>query len=270
MSYTNIEQIKKHINFSVLPASVISDCPVILPGLDWVRLPGRNIVDGSAVVKVVCALSPQYTTATLGDEPASLSHSRLVPGSVVIASDNSLGMIYTENVDYTIDYQNGIIRRTAEGSIMAGKIVSVWYYYYTPYIEGEDYSINYTDGKIRRLSSGAIQSGQTVLIDFILAVGQPGDDIIEATVLEADAIIEKEIDSLGSFGADPTLQSGATFLAVSLLFRIIAAEELRLGDTGRQSASSWLALSESYRRDYEQLIKDFRPGTARMNPPTIS
>jgi hypothetical protein len=270
MSYTNIDQIKKHINFSALSAGTVADYPVVLPGLDWVRLPGRNIRNGSVLVKTVFGNLPQYARLETGEEPTSLPHNHLVPDSVVVASDNSLGTVFQENVDYAVDYVNGTIRRIAAGNIESGIEVSIWYHYYRPYVEGEDYSIDYSDGQIRRLSSGTIQAGQTVLIDFSLAVEQPGDDIIEAAIIEADAIIEKEIDSNGSFGADLTLQSGATFLAVSLLFRVIAAEELRLGETGRQSATAWLALADSYRRDYEQLIRNFRPGATGLKSPVIS
>jgi hypothetical protein len=39
---------------------------------------------------------------------------------------------------------------------------------------------------------------------------------------------------------------------------------------GRSDAAAWISLADSYRNDYQQLIKKFRPQSSRLNRPTHS
>jgi hypothetical protein len=57
-----------------------------------------------------------------------------------------------------------------------------------------------------------------------------------------------------------------------LVCRIAAANELKTSAAGGQATRSgaWLALAESYRRDFEEFVKNFRPPAARMNRPRRS
>lgn len=270
MSYTNLDLVKKHISLDEIPSGPKRDYPVVFVEQEWVNLTGRAIAENSVSVKAVCNYAPECEEKTLGDGLVSLANDRLVSGSVTIASDSSLGTIYRENVDYCVDCDNGTVRRLEEGEIAAGTEVTIWYYYYSVYAEGADYQLNYQDGMIRRLPTGDIQAGQTVLVDYTLSANQLNDEILSEAVSEANAVIERQIDPDRQFGADLTLQAAGTYLAVSLICRIAAASDLKFSAYGRQSAPAWLSLSESYRTDYEKLLKIFRPQAARLNRPTHS
>ncbi len=272
MSYTNIELVKKHISLSSEPIGRRNDYAVIFGSTEWVSLPGHAIVPGSVSVKVLAGFAPVMENAIFISDEITLAHKPLVNNSAAVAADSSLGIIYSENIDYSIDASGGIMRRLSEGNIAVGSTVIVWYYYYSLFEEGSDYAVNYAEGLIRRLANGQIQSGQTVLVDYELSSYQLGDDVIAAVVSEANAIIEKEIDLKQVFGADPALQTAATYLAMSILCRILGANESQSGAKSGSGSKSegWLLLSESYRFDYERQIKPFRPQMARMSGPTLS
>jgi hypothetical protein len=270
MSYTNLETVRKHINLDEIPGGEKSDYPVTFVDLEWVNLPGRGIVDNSVVVKAIKNYAPISETITLGDGVVSLSNSRLVANSLTVASDSSLGAIYKENIDFSVDNAEGTIIRLIDGEIISGSAVIVWYYYYSIYSEGIDYSINYQSGMIRRLPGGNIQPKQTVLVDYELTYNQLNDEYISEAVDEANAIIEKLIDPGRQFGADLTLQTAATCLAVSIVCRMAAISDLRFGDSGKQTASAWLSLAESYRDDYKDLLKAFRPQASGLSGPKLT
>lgn len=270
MSYTNVDLIKNHINFEDIPAGWKRNYSIVFAGTDWVVLPGFKVVSGSVTVKTIKNYNPETETIVLGSSAVSLAKSKLADGSVTVASDSSIGTIFKENVDYYIDYDNGVITRLNDGAIPDTTSLTVWYYYYDIYSEDTDYQVDYQNGKVKRNGNGDINDSQTVLVDYELSTGQVGNEALAEAVTEANAIIEKQVDPDGSFGADLTLQTAATYLAVSLVCRIAAINELKFNQLGRQNASSWLALSESYRDDYKKLLEIFRPETARLNKPTHS
>ena len=270
MSYTNIDIVKKYIGFGNLPGGWQKDYSVTFAGLEEINLPGHSIIKDTVVVKAIGSSEPTFEAIMLTDSEITLTHDHLVPNSVTTASDSSLGSVYVENVDYSIDYANGKIKRIDGGSIASGSNSALWYHFYIKYIEDTDYSVGHQIGTIKRLSGSAIQIGQIVLIDYQLQQSMLNDEIIIEAVNQANAIIENEIDSERIFGADLVLQAAATYLAVSLLCRVEASGCLRYTGTGSKDANSWLALADSYRLDFEKLIKSFRPGAARLNRPTFS
>jgi len=272
MSYTNIDLIRKHINLTSEPTGRRNSYPVVFDNSGWVSLPGHSIVTNSIKVKVVGCVVPVMETITFFSDEFSLQHKLLVDNSAALALDTSLGTIFSENLDFSIDAANGIIRRLSDGSISPGATVVIWYYYYSPYEEGADYAVNYSDGMIRRLANGRIQTGQTVFIDYELSSYQLGEEVMAAAVAEANAIVEREIDPKKIFGADASLQSAATYLAMSILCRIMGTNNL--GSSAKSASAArpegWLSLAENYRQDYVRLIKQFRPPTARASGPTLS
>ncbi len=270
MSYTNVELVRKYITFGDLPGGLQNNYPIIFAGLEDISLPGHGIIKDTVVVKAIGSAEPTYEAVTLGDSPISLANTQLVPNSVAVASDSSLGTIYTENADFAIDYTNGKITRIDGGEIGGGSKTALWYQYYTQYNEDADYSVSYQSGKITRLAGSAIQIGQMILIDYQLLQSFLNDEIIVEAVNQANAIVEGAIDTGQTFGADLVLQTAATYLAISLLCRIEAAGCLRYGGNGDRETRWWLSLGESYRVDFEQLIKKFHPGASRLNHPIRS
>jgi hypothetical protein len=270
MSYTNIQLVKRHVIFGNQPGGPRRDFPVDFSGSDIADLPGRSIAAGSVTVKSLQVNSPFRETIVPGTEPYSLVHDNIVPGSMAVASDNSGGTIFVENVDYSVNYPEGQLTVMGNGDIEPGTSLTSWYFYYTPYEENLDFSVDYQAGRIKRLAGGRISDGQSVLVDYRAAAVILGDDIIREVVSEANALIDSEIDRGRSFGADPTLQTAATCLAVSLLFRVVAGGELAQLDPSGKVAASWLTLAKSYREDYDRLIRSFHPTARRPSGPARS
>ena len=268
MSYTNIDLVRRHISFDESGTGLRRDQPVIFADQEWVNLPGRNLIKNSVVVKAVRNYSPVFEEAMIVNGTITLSNSRLLHDSVTAASDSSLGTIFRENIDYSVDIEKGVIKSIEVGALPANGKVAVWYYHYSIYIEGHDYSLDYTAGMIRRLTAGDIQPGQTVLVDYELSVSRIDDELINQAVSEANALIEKQVDPHRQFGADGALQAAATFLAVSLVCRMAAAGDLISTANGHQSAAAWLKIAESYRGDYEDYLKSFRSQIGRLSRPT--
>ena len=270
MSYTNTNLIKRHVRIDNAVAGAYEDYPVALSGLDWKTLPGRGIRSDSLVLKAVRSAVPTHEEIGFDDAEMSLSHSRLVRSSVAVASDSSLGTVYDENVDYCIDAGRGTLTRLSDGAIPQGGTVAVWYFYHVPYVEGTDYQVDYNAGRVRRLSGSAIQSEQSVLADFQSALTGEEDEIISSAVAEADAIIDSQIDSALRLSNDQTLQTATTFLAVSLVCRSAAGFVSDGTGSATQQTTAWLALAESYRRDYDALMKSLRKSVTRLKPPVRS
>jgi hypothetical protein len=268
MSYTNLEIVRKHINLDEIQGGLRSDVLITFADLDWINLPGRGIVENSVIIKAIKNYAPYSEEITLGDGVVSLSNDRLVTNSMTIAADSSLGIIYSENIDFSVDCTNGTVRRLSDGSIVSGSMVTVWYYYYSVYAEGIDYSVNSQSGMVRRLPGGDIQANQTIYLDYELSLNQLNDEFISEAVREANAIIEKQIDPNRQFGADLTLQMAATCLAMSLVCRMAAISDLRFGSSTKQTTSAWFNLAESYRDDYHNLLKVFRPQSTGLSGPT--
>ncbi len=270
MSYTNTDLVKSHIRLSAMSPSAIFDYPAKLTGTDWAELPGEVIKEASVVVKAITSTEPYYERITLADVPVILSGGPAVPMPVAVASDSSLGRIFEENVDYMIDYSGCTVSRISTGTITAGSALSVWYFRYQAYVENQDYQVDYLKGRVSRLSGSAINSGQQVLVDYELSPSGREDSIIEAAVGHANGIVEAQVDPGGKFGASPILQGAATFLAVSFVCRMAAAIDLGSGAATSQNAAAWLSLAESYRRDFDEMIKNFHPDAGRPKPPVLT
>ncbi|MFH2036806.1 MAG: hypothetical protein ABIJ45_10420 [Candidatus Zixiibacteriota bacterium] len=270
MSYTNKELANYHINFNNQLVDEQNNYEIVMSGTDWIDLPGVNLIDGSVIVKALRNSVPCSESIILGSTVLFLSKTNLVLDSVTVASDSSLGTIYTENVDYAIDYVNGTIVRLVGGSIAVNASLMIWYYFYTPYVENSDYQVIYQSGKIKRLVSGDVAENQTVYVDYQLTTSQVGEDAIVEAVAEANALIEKQVDPEGRFGADLTLQTAATYLAVSIVCRMLAIDNMKANSSSHNVAASWLSVAESYRKDFENMLKSFKPDASPMKYPTHS
>jgi hypothetical protein len=171
-----------------------------------------------------------------------------------------MNTIYQENVDYSVDYDNGIIKRVTTGSVPAGAAVTAWYLYYRIYQRDQDYKINYTTAQITREPSGAIEEGQWVLVDYSVEYGFLNDDVIANAITEAADKVAKYIDEQYGDSTDQTLVTAETYLAVAILCRIKAGEAASLSprnSTAKALAESWSVLANSYQMEAYRLLNRF-------------
>lgn len=270
MSYTNIDQVRYHLPSAGIIAERISDQKFTLSGEDYVPFFGGAVEDTSLLVKSVRNEALQRQTVTLAAEGNVLAAGPPVPGSVVVAFDSSLGVVYVENSDYSIDYATAKLTVKDDGELSIGQTVVVWIAVFTIYTSGVDYQVNFEKGEIRRLAGGGIAAGETVYLDYCPVYRSFSDEILKNAVTEANGTVEREVDSEGQFGADPALVSAATCRALAIICRVAAARELTLAPGSERKAQVWLQLAETYAAQSDKLLKSFRGPCAGPSAPVKS
>jgi hypothetical protein len=262
MAFTNIALVKKHMIENHLGGDLIENLSFQLSGDEYKKLPHANLKSGSEKVKGKESFSPTTEKISFeSDNTAYLSHSELIRDSVVVASDSSLGQIYTENVDYSVDFSLGKIVRIESGAIPDGKGVVVWYFFYRVYQRDQDYKIDYTEGEIKRLGSGVIEDGQWVILDYQMEFGSLGDEVVENAVTEAHERVLKFIDPSYHNSVDQGLVTAETYLAVSIVCNVKsnkAKSGISLsGNQANYLSLAWERLSDSYRKQAFLILSDF-------------
>jgi hypothetical protein len=274
MAYTNIELVRKHLQESVRSEGKIEDHRVILQGSDALLLPHAGLISGSEKVKGIDQLVPVSENIVLEDEPEFLDRSCLLPGSVVVAKDNSLTEIIRENIDFVVDYTAGTIRRITDGGVETGQSLVVWYCYFTVYTRNSDYLISYQNGELTRLQDGKIANGQIIWIDYEIESGVFADDVITNAIIEASAQMDSRIDLAAADDATPMLTIAETYLTVSILSQIRAIEIIQSSSLSASSrrglAAELREISNRYRQQYEDVIKPYLKTGSRLAGPTLS
>jgi len=261
MSFTNIDLVKKHIREHQLGTTNIENVSCQLLDETPFQLPHINLLPNSERVKGKEQNIPtQENISFSSSDTVSLAHQELIPDTVVVAKDSSLGQIYVENIDYSVDYDNGRLTRIPDGSIPQGAETVIWYLYFRIYTRDTDYSIDYNQGRITRIASGVIEDGQRVLADYTVGLGLVGDEVIANAVVEANDKILKIIDSSYSNSTDQSLVTAETYLAVSILCNIKALEVMTQnpGSAAKSLSLAWSNMSSVYRERAFDLLKKFR------------
>jgi hypothetical protein len=261
MSFTNIDLVKKHIREHYLGATNIENVSCHLLGVTPFQLPHINILLDSERVKGKEQNAPtQENISFSSSDTVFLSHQELIFDTVVVAKDSSLGEIYVENIDYSIDYHNGRIIRIEDGSIAQGSEAVIWYLWFRIYTKDADYYIDYSKGQITRIASGVIEDGQWVLVDYTVEYGLLSDEVIKNAIVEANDKILKVIDPSYSNSTDQSLVTAETYLAVSILCNIKALEVMTQnpGSTAKSVSLAWSNMSSVYRERAFDLLKKFR------------
>jgi len=270
MSYTTVERLRSYLTANYAIAERVVDLPVTPRDSQPVRFWGCALETTSLRVKSLQAPEPVRRPVTLTAEGNVLTTSPITRGSVVAASDSSLGTVYIENRDYIVDYDGSIFHRKAGGSLLIGDTIVVWHVPMRTYVEGEDYSIDYEKAELRRLGGGGIASGETVYLDFVPVFAGFDDNLLASAVNEANGLIECEIDPDRQFGADASLNAAATCKALEIVCHSAASRELSTGRGMDRIALAWLKLAEGYKERGLTLLSSFRPPAAGPSRPTHS
>lgn len=267
MSYTSTETVSLHL---VTPHPIqdhVRDQAITLSGADYTRFFGGAIDSESLLVKRRTHDRPTRTIVTLTDRNAVICASPIVPGTVVVASDSSLGTIYTENADYTISHYTATINAVESGRIEANQTLSVWYNAYSLLVAGEDYSLRAARGEIRRLATGNIADNSTVYLDYRPLSAAFDDQLVANAVTLANGMIETELDPDREFETDPNLSAAAAHRALDIICRAAASRELSARQADDKTALAWLKLADHHAARCDHLIKQFRPPFTNPQPP---
>ena len=262
MPFTTPALLRTHLLTATLPELVIENHPVTLIGTDPVELPHHNLVVDTVSVKWLAddTLSLESGVTLTDTDEIDLLFPLLVRGSVVVTLSEAVTTIYTEEVDYRIDYAKGRISRVDTGSVPNGQQVLVYYLYYTAFTSGTDYTLDHPAGILTRDDTGAIPDGANVLVDYTVTSGGVEDDLIVQSITEAEDIIVRFLSpDYNSSSTDQGLKTGATQLALSIICRAQAIEALSRRATtdipGR--AKEWQQLSRFYEQQAWDTLAPF-------------
>jgi hypothetical protein len=265
MGFTNIDLVKKHILEHELGTVSKENVACRLVGEVPFQLPHMLLLTGSETVKAKEQNIPLSETVSFASsETVQLAHQELIPDTVVVAKDSSLGQVYSENVDYSVQYDDGKLTRISGGSIPEASSVVIWYLYFRVYARDTDYQIDCGKGQIKRISSGDIEDGQCVLVDYTVEFALLSEEVVENAVKEAHQQILDYIDPSYANSADRSLVTGETYLAVSVLCNVKAMEAMTqnlASGTGWQAHSlslAWSKMSGVYRSQAYELLQKFR------------
>ena len=269
MSYTNVDLLRNHIEFIQPISDFVYDQLVIFNTDSYIKIFNGSITENSLAVKTITVYTPLKKSISVSDTSFAIHNCPLVRSTVVCASDSSLGNIYKENIDYVIDYSTAICTLKNGGQISVGDAVTFYFIPFTLYTENTDYRTDYNSGEIQLITSGNMQLGETLYIDYSPIYNNYTDAILNNAVLEANAIIEKQVDPNKQFGADLVLQAAATYRALEILCRSSAMREL-ISQNKKDNAVSWIKLAELYVSRSESLILSFKSPFKPMQNPTHS
>ncbi len=271
MPFTNIDLVKKHLQQHQVGLTERENVLIRLSATSGVQLPDRNLKSGSEKVKGKEQVVPtRQDVSFVSGDTVQLPHSELIPESLVVATDSSLGTIYVENVDYHLEYDSGIITRLTGGTIPSGSSAVIWYLYFRIYQNGTDYSLDYQKGEISRLSNGSIEEGQWVFIDYQVEFGFFSDDLVANALVEADGQVLSRIDSAYFQSNEQNLITAETYWAVSILCKMKSLEAVNQNLPGNQAkalSDSWSALGQDYRRQAEDLLAGYLKIKSQLEVP---
>lgn len=259
MSYTNIEQVRNRLTAAYPTGEVIEDQTHQFSSDEYSAFFGGGVDGDSLKVKTVQSNTLIRIGLTLSTGTTSIAAAPLVRGSVVVASDSSLGQVYTENVDYVISYADGDLIIKSGGGLAIDQTVTVWYLNYILYTLNTDYQIKSDRGEIKRMTGGSIASQESVWLDYSPLWESFNDDVLTNAVVEANGLVEKLVDPNRQFGADPVLQTAATYLALESICRTAAVRDLSGRAGNDRTALAWMKLSDQYRTRSDELLKSFSP-----------
>lgn len=270
MSYTTADLVRKHLATAGPVRETITNQPMVLSDDGYRRFFSGPVDPSTVTVKAIPGGAPQRTTDVFTGDLVILPSESLVPGSVIVADNTSLGYLYRENLDYVVAYDTGRVQLKDGGDLEPGSTVAIWFLPYIIYETDVDYALRSDPGEIKRLAGGAISSGQTVYIDYAPRYAELDEDLIRSAVLEANGLIERQIDPDASFGADPSLQAAATCAALAVLCRASSIRALGTGSADDRAATVWLKVAADYAARSEELLRSFRPAAPGPSRPAHS
>ena len=270
MSYTTVDLVRHYLIAAFPFQQQVVDQPVIMQGTENIIFFAGQVEDTSVRVKSSQSNQLLQKQVTLTTGAVSIGTAPIVRDSVVVASDSSLGTVYTQNKDYIIDYSLADLYVKTGGNLTTGSQVTVWYQQYHLYQSGVDYHLDSEQGTIRRLTGGDIADKETILLDYTPLYADYTEEILNRAVLEANNLVEREIDPDRLFGADPVLQTVATYRALAIICRTAAARELSSLRKDDRSAVAWMKLADIYAEQSQKLLSSFRPPYDNPSTPVHS
>ena len=255
MALTDINTIKNIILFSPVILNPIRNAAVLLQNTSRSQFPHRSLVEDSEIVKLNAVpaplLDPLSPITLLAGAPITLTHTAIMPDTVVVAADLGLITVYVENLDYVIDYDDGTITvANPANNITPGDAVYVWTQYFSIMSAATDYVIDYQQGTIARRLGSDIPTNAFVSVDYQHSLNQPTDAAILEAITQADQWFKPRLRSPYTLeSTDNGLKAAASLYVVHLLCLSMSFAELGAAARSQSDdlARRWLELAESYK-----------------------
>ena len=275
MPFTTLSIVKKHLLSTVSGGLRIQDHVVQLNGTEEAELPHHGLIERSEVVKWIAELRPtrEGPLQLSGTNWESLGHSFLVPGSVLLTLSDALETVYAEEVDFQTDVVEGRVRRVESGEIPDLQPVFAFYLFYRLFETDSDYIIDCVAGTLRRHSGGAIPDGAHVFVDYEIPVGSLSDELILQAIDDVqDRIVRALTQGYSGSSTDHGLQTGATQLALAVLARALATEQLsrRLISDSAERAREWQKMSDGFESQGWRILRPFLDPYQLHSPEKVS
>lgn len=269
MSYTTTELLKNHISQPLPVLKQQTDQQFQFSADSAIQFYNGAINPESITVKAIRQTEPVKLSVTITQESAQFSSSPVVPGSLCVGRDSSFTALLTENSDFIVNYDDGIILVKDSEQIPQGTILYLSFLPYHLYTESVDYYLNASVSSLQRIPGGNISTGETVLLTYAPLQLSFNNELLDFAVLEANGLIEKTIDPDSEFGADPVLQTAATYLALNIVCRSSSARELSGNLRDEKVAQTWLKLADEYQKQANELLAAFKTPPHNLSQPKL-
>lgn len=254
MSLTDLATIKKLIQAEEVSIPNVFNERIVVNLFEDNQLQHTNIDIDSESVKIIRQATPSADSnnpiTLTSSTPINLDSQKIVWDTVTVSADLGLTTIYTENLDYIIDYFNGIITRSTIGSsIVSGSSIYVWYLPFTVLNNGSDYNFNYDNGTLNRRAGTTIPQSATLFVDYSHSQSTVTDLAIYESIAQAEAFIEPRLKSPFTLSSDNIgLKAAATSFTMHILCLSQTFKELNVArrDESDDLAKEWYSLSDKY------------------------
>jgi len=268
-NWTTRDTVKKHLQLISNTPQNIANEEIVCIGITPTLLANKSV--SNVEVKTINSLAAVADSGVTlsGVNWRALDHSEIVPGSVVVASNQSLSGFYLEGVDFIIAYDTGYIRRCSGGAIADGQTVYPYYLFFTVLTVATDYTLDTGLGAITRVPGGAIEESEFLFVDYSTSAGTVDDNLIDQCILEVeDDILSRLLDTYTGSSTDQGLKTGATWLSLAAICRDMGTKALTANNTDEAdgAVSSWIALSKIYELRAWDVLSRFLSSKAKRSP----
>ena len=269
---TNIETIRSVLQLGQAWIPLVYNERIVLNLNQYSQLQNRPVIPDSVSCKRISTIFPIVDPSSpiplTNENTFSLAYKKIVWNSVVVASDAILTIIYTENVDYIIDYFNGTIKRTISSAIPSASSVYLWYNYFQVMSLDIDFDVDYANGQIKRKSVG-IPNDSTVYIDYSYSPVLMTDELIFELIRQSENYLSTKLKPAYSLLSDnESIKSAATNFSLYLICLAQSAKELsNANDNSSSISKEWVALSIKYLELAQNLFYPFA-NSALLNLPS--
>jgi len=167
-----------------------------------------------------------------GESWFATGYDAAMPASIVLASSDPPLTRFLEGEDFAVLDESAQVKRIAGGAIGSGDTVQAWLIPLELFTEDVDYEVDYAAGTVTRIVTGGLPDPARVMISYSTNAAGATDALIGQAISEAESkILDRLRDGYSESSTDDGLVIGATELTLSQLCDDLAIRSLNsIGD----------------------------------------